>query len=194
MSELLPCPFCGGEAEQYDDHDTGSFNEGMSCIQCTRCQASSAMHGDRKENLVSSWNTRATPPVEAPSHAEREPVAAWQFRYKGSKWQNTHTDCKPDFALADVEYRPLYASPTAEVQALKAALTWAIEYLEGYDHTGTGSSPPESFLRDYEEKVETIRIMVGVERANPRWKLKEHFRSALQGEPLPVAATEEAQS
>lgn len=55
---LLPCPFCGGEAERFDDHDTGSTNEGGSCICCKRCNASTAMHFDRKENLVSSWNDR----------------------------------------------------------------------------------------------------------------------------------------
>lgn len=63
-TELLPCPFCGGEAERYDDGDTGSFNFGMSCITCKRCGASSPMHGDRKENLVDSWNTRQAASVE----------------------------------------------------------------------------------------------------------------------------------
>ncbi len=66
---LLPCPFCGGVAQRFDDHDTGSINEGMSCIECTRCHACSAMHGDRKENLVDSWNTRApSPAVLEPEH------------------------------------------------------------------------------------------------------------------------------
>lgn len=46
---------------------------------------------------------------------EVEPVA-WQFRYKNSVWQNTHTDCKPDFTLKDVEYRPLYAAPLPATQ------------------------------------------------------------------------------
>lgn len=58
MTDLLACPFCGGEAERYDDHDTGSFNDGGSCIQCKQCQASSPMHFDRKENLYRSWNDR----------------------------------------------------------------------------------------------------------------------------------------
>lgn len=61
---LLPCPFCGAEAERYDDHDTGSVNEGGSCITCKRCGASSPMHFERKENLISSWNDRVpSPPV-----------------------------------------------------------------------------------------------------------------------------------
>lgn len=53
------CPFCGGEAERFDDHDAGSTNEGGSCIQCKACQASTPMHFDRKEHLYSSWNERA---------------------------------------------------------------------------------------------------------------------------------------
>jgi len=40
----------------------------------------------------------------------QEPVA-WQFRYKNSKWLNTHIGCVPDHKLKDVEYRPLYAAP-----------------------------------------------------------------------------------
>ena len=60
MTNLAKCPFCNGDAERYDDYNTASPNEGMSCIQCKRCGASSAMHGDRKENLIDSWNTRAT--------------------------------------------------------------------------------------------------------------------------------------
>jgi hypothetical protein len=61
--DLLPCPFCGGEAERIDvpaeDEVDGGANAGGSCIQCTRCVASTALHFDRKENLVSSWNERA---------------------------------------------------------------------------------------------------------------------------------------
>lgn len=33
-------------------------NAGGSVIACTRCEASTAVHFDRKENLYSSWNDR----------------------------------------------------------------------------------------------------------------------------------------
>lgn len=56
MTELLPCPFCGGEAERLDLEDGDNF--GGSCICCKQCGASSPVHFDRKENLESSWNER----------------------------------------------------------------------------------------------------------------------------------------
>ena len=59
-TDLLPCPFCGGAAERIDvPGDDGTENAGGSCIQCNRCAASGALHFDRKENLLSSWNQRA---------------------------------------------------------------------------------------------------------------------------------------
>ena len=60
MTNLKPCPFCGGEAERIDipaEHDDIE-NAGASYIQCSRCVASTALHFDRKENLESSWNDR----------------------------------------------------------------------------------------------------------------------------------------
>lgn len=52
--ELLPCPFCGGSARRYE----ANIDTGGSAIECTGCKASTALHFDRKENLVSSWNDR----------------------------------------------------------------------------------------------------------------------------------------
>ena len=58
-AKLMPCPFCGGEAERLDFAAVeGDPNAGGSCICCKQCGASSPVHFDRKENLESSWNTR----------------------------------------------------------------------------------------------------------------------------------------
>jgi Lar family restriction alleviation protein len=64
--ELLPCPFCGGEAERFDLEDGDNF--GGSVIQCKKCQCSTAVHFDRKEHLYSSWNERTA--SKGPTEAE----------------------------------------------------------------------------------------------------------------------------
>lgn len=56
---LLPCPFCGGEAERITIGPEEPNNAGGDVICCKRCQASSHVEFGRKENLVSRWNTRA---------------------------------------------------------------------------------------------------------------------------------------
>jgi Lar family restriction alleviation protein len=60
MTELLPCPFCGAEAERHDIEAREDVdNAGAGYIECGGCGACTQLHFDRKENLVSSWNTRA---------------------------------------------------------------------------------------------------------------------------------------
>lgn len=64
MVDLLPCPFCAGQAKRVDiEAQDGIENSGCSFINCTKCDASTALHFDRKENLVSSWNDRAGHPA-----------------------------------------------------------------------------------------------------------------------------------
>jgi len=64
MTELNPCPFCGGEAERIDIED--GENAGGSCICCTVCQASGGIEFGRKENFVSNWNRRSTMKTKSP--------------------------------------------------------------------------------------------------------------------------------
>ena len=58
--ELMPCPFCGGEAKQFTIGEEEPSNVGGDVIVCTKCSASGHVEFGRKENLVSRWNTRAT--------------------------------------------------------------------------------------------------------------------------------------
>jgi Lar family restriction alleviation protein len=57
---LLPCPFCGGEAERFTLPEDEFGNGGGDVITCSRCQASSHVEFGRKENLVDRWNARLT--------------------------------------------------------------------------------------------------------------------------------------
>lgn len=63
--ELRPCPFCGADAEvlhfEAPDCSADDDNYGGSCVQCSRCNASSAVVFGFKETLYSSWNERAIP-------------------------------------------------------------------------------------------------------------------------------------
>lgn len=52
MTELKPCPFCGGEAELYND-------EGLWKVQCEDCEASTGQYY-MPENAIAAWNTRHT--------------------------------------------------------------------------------------------------------------------------------------
>jgi Lar family restriction alleviation protein len=59
MSDLLACPFCGGEAKRHDIESREDIdNAGASYIECEGCGACTQLHFERKENLVSSWNDR----------------------------------------------------------------------------------------------------------------------------------------
>lgn len=63
MTEIKPCPHCGGEAQRFTlTEDDGPDNAGGDVITCTRCGACSHVEFGRKENLVSRWNTRTPDP------------------------------------------------------------------------------------------------------------------------------------
>lgn len=79
--ELLPCPFCGGEAHRGYNGPTKEqvayaigwgedLDDGGSFIECMKCQASTALHYGRCENLLDAWNRRA------PSSAEQSERAS----------------------------------------------------------------------------------------------------------------------
>lgn len=57
--ELLPCPFCGGEA--YNAINCGDdFNEYPFSVECNKCAATTDFYSD-DESAVEAWNRRAHP-------------------------------------------------------------------------------------------------------------------------------------
>lgn len=52
QAELLPCPFCGGEAEI-------NILLGNYCVTCSKCSGSIFPHsGMTKAEAIAAWNTR----------------------------------------------------------------------------------------------------------------------------------------
>jgi len=56
QAELLPCPFCGGDAEI--DQDMGGF-----AAYCVSCDCAMDVYGPL-ESTIAAWNRRAAPPPE----------------------------------------------------------------------------------------------------------------------------------
>lgn len=53
MTELLPCPFCGGEASKR------LFYKGKYRVHCNVCDAHSGDVCDTEADAIAAWNTRA---------------------------------------------------------------------------------------------------------------------------------------
>lgn len=71
---LLPCPFCGGDAEIV--HIEEGENAGGSCVCCKRCNASSNVEFEFKENFISNWNRRSSSKAEGEMREALEKAVA----------------------------------------------------------------------------------------------------------------------
>lgn len=74
-NELLPCPFCGGEADEYE----GNYGNGVYCMNCG-AMVGEPIHLEYRvtervtyEQAIAAWNTRAD------YHGyEQAAIEAWQ--------------------------------------------------------------------------------------------------------------------
>lgn len=61
MTELKPCPFCGGGAYI---HRTDFLNaESVYGVRCCDCESSSSQLYDTELEAIEAWNTRYEPPI-----------------------------------------------------------------------------------------------------------------------------------
>ena len=56
--KLLPCPFCGGEAQPW----RGGFNGPIYAVTCLVCDAWSG-DAESEPAAIAAWNRRPTPPT-----------------------------------------------------------------------------------------------------------------------------------
>ena len=64
MTELLPCPFCGGEAEEAE-----MPRAMIAWVYCPRCGAASG-YRDTEEAAIEAWNTRSAGTCEIVEYDE----------------------------------------------------------------------------------------------------------------------------
>ena len=92
MSELLPCPFCGGEAEVLNDLRKPEFYPFS--VHCTECISWSNTYSTEAE-AIAAWNSRADyHGYEQAAIESWESIKAWNSRaertceivYKGDLW------------------------------------------------------------------------------------------------------------
>ncbi len=73
MSELKPCPFCGGEALLLGSYERGYF------VECNDCFAKTSNFGSEgKAESIVAWNTRAE------RTCKRVDVDGYSFRFECS--------------------------------------------------------------------------------------------------------------
>jgi Lar family restriction alleviation protein len=75
-SELLPCPFCGGEAELRDPHIPFSR---LAAVYCNECEIRGPLES-MPDRAIAEWNTRAPNQPLSDSVVERVEAMLWQIK------------------------------------------------------------------------------------------------------------------
>ena len=131
VEELLPCPFCGGEAKRVTLSDPEP-DAGGDVIYCTGvCGASSHVEFGFKENLVSLWNTRLSAEKSGEQPAplagvERLILVQRLFRFRGGTPSapsvGLYVECcrEADAILAAIQRPPAAPSEVEQMEAMIA--------------------------------------------------------------------------
>lgn len=72
--ELLPCPFCGGEAE-FGAYEAFSTDSSFDCVRCTKCTALTFDHD------AGAWNTRVSLPT-----VQGQACLRWRHKKRGTTY------------------------------------------------------------------------------------------------------------
>lgn len=96
MENLLPCPFCGGEAEifDYDPENEVGFHEPYT-VQCSNQCCCLGKDFRTREEAAEAWNRRAQPEQPEAVHGQWKTVEVYSTtaRYRCTACEAEMIDC-----------------------------------------------------------------------------------------------------
>lgn len=161
--ELLPCPFCGGEANiiEYPAHSHSPAlvaaigipdHPGSWASECQRCGCG-LIHATEAE-AIAAWNRR-TPPASAKNETGIEPIATFEVRTLSSNGMRGCTHLMPDLWWSDFKdgMHPLYsATQLAEITRQRDEALALVDRLkmEAVGHAGEARTANATIYEIYQ--------------------------------------------
>lgn len=169
-AKLLPCPFCGAEAERHDfGPDEPYGNSNGSFIACHGCGAASAVMFEFRESLYSNWNRRVAPASPAPDRAVSEELRTLQRAVFKVQCGADKTGKSPREFFSEQERQAWWNAVAEQVGAVTTALSASPASAGGEATLGRFGHHPNPAI-DFCVEVEEL-MAVGTDRklgvANP---------------------------